>query len=272
MAGLTSRAPPPGRRAHSERLRAVPGSPAGSSAAKAVVPRSVFFCQEIAVPASWGTVGAAIRRPARRPSRYGGRLLAPRPGRGAGGMVKRGCRRRISACAIRASSSDNDRGPDAYTPLLDHQRQGKLRLRSTPCAFWRVPAATPSGFRSGTIQRSSPAGDRRSRTRATAMPPVSFPWMKPTTSTGVPDGVPDLEGVDWPRLPGTPEEKGSCEGGRGQRAPGDERRNEESVLTLAGMVPMQQAGGGVCRLFRKARHSRARDLGEAGTLLGASHR
>src|SRR5436190_180392 len=31
-----------------------PGSPAGSSAAKAVVPRRVLFCQEIALPASCG--------------------------------------------------------------------------------------------------------------------------------------------------------------------------------------------------------------------------
>ena len=37
--------------------------------------------------------------------------------------------------AIRASRSESGLGPDSYTPLIDRQRQGKLRFRSTPCAF-----------------------------------------------------------------------------------------------------------------------------------------
>ena len=46
------------------------------------------------------------------------------------------------------------------------QRNGKLRLRSTPRAFWRVPAATPSGFAVRTSQSCTPAGGGVRRSRA----------------------------------------------------------------------------------------------------------
>src|SRR5437868_3849863 len=96
----------------------------------------------------------------------------------------------MSACAMRASRSDNGRGPDSYTPPIGRQRHGKLRLRSTPCAFCRVPAATPSGLSTGTIQRSRSRGAIRSSACAIGIPAVSVPWMQPTTSTGVPCGLP----------------------------------------------------------------------------------
>ena len=38
------------------------------------------------------------------------------------------------------------------------QRKGKLRLRSTPRAFWRVPRAAPSGFAVRTSQSRTPGG------------------------------------------------------------------------------------------------------------------
>ena len=38
------------------------------------------------------------------------------------------------------------------------QFDGKFRLRSTPCAFPRVPRAQPSGFSAGTTTISVPAG------------------------------------------------------------------------------------------------------------------
>ena len=58
-----------------------------------------------------------------------------------------------------------------------------MRFRSTPCAFWRVPACRPSGFMSGTTVTSVPAGgDVRSSANDRAMPAASSPWMHPTTS------------------------------------------------------------------------------------------
>ncbi len=54
----------------------------------------------------------------------------------------------------------------------DHEEAGKLRFRSTPAAFCRVPATVPSGFRYGTTaQRLASAGTRSSRRRASS--PVS---------------------------------------------------------------------------------------------------
>ena len=74
-------------------------------------------------------------------------------------------------------------GPESKTPPSGRQRKGKLRLRSTPWAFCRVSAATPSGFRSGTIQTStSGGGRRRSSCAAIAIPAGSLPWIQPTTS------------------------------------------------------------------------------------------
>ena len=43
---------------------------------------------------------------------------------------------------------------------------GKLRLRSTPRAFWRVPAAAPSGFASAISQTAVPARRRAAAQRA----------------------------------------------------------------------------------------------------------
>ena len=64
------------------------------------------------------------------------------------------------------------------------QRNGKLRLRSVPRAFWRVPRATPSGLTVRTSHSWTPAGGVIRRSRATtAWPAVSVPWIDPTTST-----------------------------------------------------------------------------------------
>ena len=42
---------------------------------------------------------------------------------------------------------------------------GKLRLTSTPAAFWRVPATTPSGLAHGTIAQPDSAAVTRSSSR-----------------------------------------------------------------------------------------------------------
>src|SRR5438105_15507620 len=53
-----------------------------------------------------------------------------------------------------------------------------VAFRSTPCAFCLVPAAWPSGFRSGTIQSCTPIGGIiRSRRSAIGIPAPSLPWM-----------------------------------------------------------------------------------------------
>ena len=62
------------------------------------------------------------------------------------------------------------------------QRRPKLRLRSTPRAFWRVPRRTPSGLTVSTSHSSTPAGGvARRRREITARPAVSLPWIEPTT-------------------------------------------------------------------------------------------
>ena len=64
------------------------------------------------------------------------------------------------------------------------QRRPKLRLRSTPRAFCRVPRRTPSGLTESTSHSSTPSGGVALRSRAsTARPAVSLPWIEPTTST-----------------------------------------------------------------------------------------
>src|SRR5437868_2078176 len=168
------------------------GRPAGSSAANAVVPRSVLFCHEIALPASCGI--GWYGSPDTRANAFSIRRSPPDAHTMSrcwwNHTVRWGCRRRMSACAMRASRSDNARGPDSYTPPIGRQRHGKFRLRSTPCPFFRVSAATPSGLSTGTIQRSRSRGAIRSNARAIGIPPVSLPCTQPTTSTGVPCGLP----------------------------------------------------------------------------------
>src|SRR3954453_11838572 len=59
-----------------------------------------------------------------------------------------------------------------------------MRLRSTPRAFWRVPRASPSGLALATVHTCTPGGGAvRRRTRTTARPACSLPWMSPTAST-----------------------------------------------------------------------------------------
>src|SRR5712691_1676009 len=69
--------------------------------------------------------------------------------------------------AILDSGSESE--PDPAPGTRGSQFNGKFRLRSTPFAFPRVPRAKPSGFRFGTIHRSTPAH--------------WFPWTQPKTST-----------------------------------------------------------------------------------------
>ena len=65
------------------------------------------------------------------------------------------------------------------------QRRGKLRLRSTPRAFWRVPRATPSGLSVRTVHTCTPAGGRGppQPPRSPRGPAGSVPWIEPVTST-----------------------------------------------------------------------------------------
>ena len=89
------------------------------------------------------------------------------------------------------------------------QPSGKLRFRSTPCAFWRVPAAAPSGLRLGISQSCTPAGTGPARSaRMTAPPAGSLPWIAPTTSTrrGA-RGSPDPRQADGAALDAAPEHR-----------------------------------------------------------------
>jgi hypothetical protein len=75
---------------------------------------------------------------------------------------------------------------------MGFQPREKLRFRSTPLAFCRVPALDPSGFRSGTSNNLTSSGIAILLSlRTTDLPAHSFPWMHPITST------------EW-RAPGSP--------------------------------------------------------------------
>src|SRR5712692_10339801 len=84
------------------------------------------------------------------------------------------------------SGSERADGPEYIKPPRASrgcQAYGKLRLRSTPSAFCRVPAASPSGFRTSMTHTAVPWGGAScSSRRATAIPAGSLPWMQPTTS------------------------------------------------------------------------------------------
>src|SRR4051794_1587004 len=99
--------------------------------------------------------------------------------------VVRGDSRRTSRSSARVSGSLAAEGPDHCDVPRPARRQnrGKLRLRSTLCAFVRRPAAVPSGLPVGTTHRSTSAGNgaRRSR-RTTRRPAGSSPCRLPTTS------------------------------------------------------------------------------------------
>src|SRR5262245_28643045 len=100
-------------------------------------------------------------------------------------IVMEGWSRWMSRAAERVSGSESGRGPGYSAPERPAlHSDGKLRLRSTPRAFWRVLREEPSGFRFGTSQRST-AGDDRARIPVIAVPAHSFPWMQPTTSAFV---------------------------------------------------------------------------------------
>src|SRR5918997_478650 len=89
--------------------------------------------------------------------------------------------KRWMACV---SGSDAGPGPDSYSPSWWRQRYGKFRLRSTPAAFCRVPAAEPSGFKSSISHSAVPRGGVTRRRRSTTCRPAgSFPCTAPTTST-----------------------------------------------------------------------------------------
>ena len=58
----------------------------------------------------------------------------------------------------RDSGSDSGPVPEYSLPVSGFQLHGELRFRSTLRAFWRVPAARPSGLKSSTIHQAVPAG------------------------------------------------------------------------------------------------------------------
>src|SRR4051812_16133252 len=101
--------------------------------------------------------------------------------------VTAGCSPGTSRPPARDSGSENagrpgEEGSNALPPPA--QRRPKLRLRSTPRAFWRVPRRTPSGLTVSTSHSSTPAGGvERRRREITARPAVSLPWIEPTTRT-----------------------------------------------------------------------------------------
>ena len=90
--------------------------------------------------------------------------------------------RAASAPASPAPSPPSARGSTCRAAPV-RQRNGKLRLRSTPRAFWRVPARGRPGCRCGRARtRRRPRA--RARSRATiASPAGSLPCTSPTTST-----------------------------------------------------------------------------------------
>ncbi len=101
-------------------------------------------------------------------------------------IVTVGRTRKIRRRAQRVSGSDQGSGPEYWrVPRrpIDFHIAPKLRFRSTPRSFWRVPRRTPIGFSDGTIQSCSPDGVVLRSACATGIPAGSLPWMQPTTST-----------------------------------------------------------------------------------------
>src|SRR3954451_22383905 len=99
-------------------------------------------------------------------------------------MLMAGFSRRTRRRTARVSGSEAAWGPDQNSPpgaSSGRQRQGELRLRSTPRAFWRVWARHPSGLTASTSHRANPAGGTTRRSaRVTASPAGSSPCTPPT--------------------------------------------------------------------------------------------
>jgi hypothetical protein len=75
-------------------------------------------------------------------------------------------------------------GPEPEV-LPGSQFVGQFRLRSTPLALLRVPAASPSGFIVGTTHTSArfDTGSRSRMLRAVTTPAGSSPCICPSTTT-----------------------------------------------------------------------------------------
>ncbi len=177
--------------------------------------------------------GSACRRAARSGVRRRG--SGPRRGRASAAGGTRPWRSAecagSGARASRVSGSDHGRGPECCgsqrRPIGFHSAP-KLRFRSTPRPFWRVPRARPSGFRFWTTQTSVSTGaPARSSRRVICIPAHSLPWMQPTTSRR--RGASRVaEAVDGDRAPerraaehlaiDRPACRGSCDRERGERA------------------------------------------------------
>jgi hypothetical protein len=163
--------------------------PAGSSTTNELRLGNRWFCQFGAVPRGQRMARNLI--PARRAYSRATGLLGPHARTSACGwwnqIVTDGLMRRMSRAAARVSGSESGLGPgysESHGRPPARHSDGKLRLRSTPRAFWRRPSAKPSGLRFETTQRST-AEEERARMRVTAVPAHSFPWMQPTTSARV---------------------------------------------------------------------------------------
>ncbi len=80
------------------------------------------------------------------------------------------------------SGSASGLRPESKIPPSGFQPTGKVRLRSTPSAFWRVRAARPSGLTVSINQSAAPFGTIAPRSeRVTAIPAGSSPWTHPIT-------------------------------------------------------------------------------------------
>jgi hypothetical protein len=122
------------------------------------------------------------------------------------------------------------------------QCQGELRLRSTPRAFFRVPAAQPSGLARSMTQMAVCAGGLAKRNRCVmASPEGSSPWTQATTNKcRVAEAGPILTAriarprTEWPMT-------SACRGGTGAAAFGvgtsDQRPTDAITANSASWMP-----------------------------------
>jgi hypothetical protein len=174
------------RLARARRLTAAgEGRPGGSSTTNALPRGRQWVSQVTALPGC--RASAASRMPAAVANRRSTTRLPLESSTASSGWWNQiempGRTRRSSPYSRLVSGSERGLGPASVAPVSRCQRQGKFRLRSTPFALPRVPAAEPSGFASGTIQTSAFGGGfARASSSAAAVPAHSLPWMQPTTS------------------------------------------------------------------------------------------
>lgn len=138
-------------------------------------------------------------------------------------------------------------------------------------AFWRVPAAAPSGLRSSISQSATSAGMRggAALSRATtARPAVSLPWIAPTTRTRT-AASPSPMRVRWMGSPRTLRPRAdSWTAARGAPRAGGASRSTAPAASSALHVP----AGGEVECFLARPHDLPRDRDRAAVHLDRAAR